>query len=301
MAKDPKKNVFNKMWAFHASIWIARHLPIGVLRVIKRTIARVWHFLSRNIRSQVESNLTQVLGPDPKRVQAASRQLFINYADYLTDYTKWGMTETDKALAFLCSIEGKEIFLREHQKGKGVILLAAHLGNWELGAMVFSHIGIPFNVVTAKDEAQQIALVRIRARGLHHIQTITIDDHPFFFIDIVNALGRNEIVAMLVDRYEKTNGLQVDFFGKKTYFPKGPVILAQSTGAALMPSATVLEKDGKYRAFVGDPIVMSSTGDKEKDMFDNVSKIAKVFEGYIRQYPDQWYNFSTLWKNEAPL
>jgi len=299
VAKDPKKNIFNRMWAFHATIWIARHLPIGVLRVIERTVAIVWHFLSKNIRSQVESNLAQVIGPDKKRLKATSRQLFINYADYLTDYTKWGMTQTDKALSFLCSIEGKETFLHEHKKGKGVILLAAHLGNWELGAMVFSHIGITFNVVTAKDEAEQIARVRLRARGMHHIKTITIDDEPLFFIDIVNALNRNEIVAILVDRYEMKNGLQVDFFGKKTYFPIGPVLLAAATGAPLMPSATVLEKDGKYRAFVGDPIVLASTGDKEKDTFENVSKIAKIFEGYIHKYPDQWYNFKKLWKSES--
>lgn len=285
------------MWAFHASIWIARHLPIGVLRVIKRSIAMVWHAMSRNIRPQVESNLTQVLGPDPRRLRAASRQLFINYADYLTDYTKWGMTATDKALSFFCSIEGGETFQREHAKGKGVILLAAHLGNWELGALVFSHFGIPFNVVTAKDEAEQIARVRLRARGMHHIQTITIDDQPFFFIDIVNALNRNEIVAMLVDRYEKKNGVLVDFFGKKTYFPKGPVMLAAATGASLVPAATVLEKNGKYRTFLGEPIALVSTGDRQADMNANTGNIARVFEGYIRRYPEQWYNFSALWRN----
>lgn len=296
MAKDPRKNAFNKMWAFHITIWIAYHLPIGILRAIERSVAVIWHFFSRNIRSQVESNLTQVIGPDPKRVQQASRQLFINYADYLTDYTKWGMTETEKSLSVFCSVEGGDIFFREHAKGNGVILLAAHLGNWELGAMVFSHRGIPFNVVTAKEEAEQIANVRLRARGMHNIKTITIDDQPFFFIDIVNALKRNEIVAMLVDRYEKKNGLQVDFFGRQTYFPRGPVMIAQATGAALLPAATVLEKDGKYRTFVGEPVQLVSSGDKDKDMFENVSRIARVFEGYIRQYPEQWYNFSKLWR-----
>lgn len=296
--RSPKKNIFNHAWSYNASLVAAKLLPICVMRFITRIIAEIWFIIDKNARTQVESNLSRVIGNNPVQLHKTSRELFINYGTYLADWAKLSSMDTSKAVSFLSKIEGEDTFRKMHANGKGIIILTAHLGNWELGGLVFTNSGIPFNVITAKDEVEAIAQARTKVRALHSMKTITIEDGSFFFVDIVNALNRNELVAMLVDRYEKKNGVLVDFFGEKTYFPQGPVLLARVTGASVHPALTVLGPDKKYRTVLSSPIQMEWSEDRDKDIRVNVAKIAHAFEQYIRLYPSQWYNFSAIWDKQ---
>lgn len=293
--RSPNKNIFNYPWSYRASLVIAKLLPLCVMRLITRIIAEIWYFIDKNARTQVESNLLRVIRDSPAQLHKTSKELFINYGTYLADWAKLSSMDTSRAVSFFGKIEGEDIFKKMHAEGKGIIILAAHLGHWELGGLVFTNSGIPFNIITAKDEVEAIAQVRTRVRAMHNMRTITIEDDSFFFIDIVNALKRNELVAMLVDRYEKKNGVLVDFFGEKTYFPQGPVLLARATGASVHPTFTVLDSDKRYRTVLGPPIPMECSEDRDKDIRVNVAKIAHVFEQYIRLYPSQWFNFSAIW------
>ena len=293
--RSPDRNLFNYAWSYNVSLIVAKLLPLCVMRLIARIIARIWHLIDKNTRTQVESNLLRVIGNNPPQLRKTSKELFINYGTYLADWAKLSSLDTSKAVSFFGKIEGEDVFKKMYAKGKGIIILAAHLGNWELGGLIFTNLGLPFNIITSKDRVKTIAQARTKVRSLHNIRTITIEDGSFFFIDIINALKRNELVAMLVDRYEKESGILVDFFGEKTYFPRGPVLLARTTGASVHPAFTVLGPDKKYRTVLGSPISMELTEDRDRDMRVNVAKIAHAFEQYIRLYPNQWFNFSAIW------
>jgi KDO2-lipid IV(A) lauroyltransferase len=292
----PEKNIFNRGLSYRVSLVIATVLPLCIMRFIARAAAILWYYIDRNTRFHVQKNLFRIIGNDPVQLPRTSRKLFINYGTYLADWAKFISLDASHVFSFFEKIEGEDAFRQVHAKNKGVIVLSAHLGNWELGGLVFAHLGIPFNVLTAKDEIEAVAQVRTKIRTLHNIKTITIEDSTLFFIDIVNALKRNEIVAMLVDRYEKENGVLVDFFGEKTYFPGGPVLLARATGALIIPAFTVLKPDGKYKSIVGPVIDMQWSEDRDKDILLNTAKVAHIFEQYIRLYPDQWFNFSAIWQ-----
>jgi len=290
-----KHNLLNKAYLYRVSLFLAHILPLSLMRWFSKNVAFVSYYFYKNARKNVENNLSHIFG-DAVKIRNVAKEVFINYGLYLADWAKLISVDASNVFSFFGKIEGIDIFKTEHEKGNGVIILSAHLGNWELGGLAFTHSGIPFNIITAKDEDESIAQVRSQVRALHNIKTITIGEDPFFFVDIINALRRNEIVAMLVDRYEKRNGVLIEFLGGKAYFPQGPVLLARSTGASVMPSFTVLEKDRKYRSVLGAPIQMEWSDDKEQDIHVNVAKIACVFEQYIRLYPNQWFNFSSIWK-----
>jgi len=293
--RAPQKNILNHAWSYRFSLAVAKFMPLSFLHFVTRIIAILWYWFDRNTINQVESNLSRVIGTDPIKLHRTSKELFFNYAAYLADWARLVAINTPDVFSFFNEIEGIEILKEAHAKGKGIIILAAHLGNWELGGLVFTNSGMSFNIVTAKDEAEAIAKVRTKVRALHNIKTITIEEGSFFLIDIINALKRGETIAMLADRYEKNNGIIVDFFGEKTYFPKGPVLLARATGATIIPSFTVIEANKKYKSVLGSPIKMEWGLDEEKDIYVNVTKIANIFEQYIRSYPSQWFNFSAIW------
>jgi len=268
------------------------------MKWVARNISVISYLLYRDARRNVENNLSHIFN-DSGKVEAVGKEVFINYGQYIADWAKLTTMDTKKVLSSFSEIKGREFFNTAHERGKGVILLAAHLGNWELGGIFFGHSGIPINIITAKDQINEIANVRESARGLHNVKTITIGDDPFFFVDIINALRRNEIVAMLIDRYERKNGVLVDFFGEPAYFPPGPVLLARSTGCAVLPAFTVMQKGGSYKTAVGSIINMEFSDDRDIDVQVNLKRIVAVFEEYIREYPGQWYNFSPIWSRSA--
>jgi KDO2-lipid IV(A) lauroyltransferase len=292
-----KRYLLNKPYIYKVSLWLAHILPLPIMKWITNKFAYLTYFLYEEARSNVEDNLSHIFA-DPVMIKNSAKEVFINYGLYLADWAKLIAIDSKEVLSRFSVIEGNETFREAHKKGKGIILLAAHLGNWELGGLFFGSSGLPINIITARDEVNEIANSRAAVRVLHNVKTITIDDAPFFFIDIVNALRRNEIVAMLIDRYERKNGVLIDFFGKPAYFPPGPVLLARSTGCAVLPAFTVMEGNGSYKTAVGSSIEMEFSDDKDKDVYVNLKKIVSIFEQYIRKYPNQWYNFSPVWNKE---
>ena len=106
--------------------------------------------------------------------------------------------------------------------GKGLILLTAHLGNWELGGIFFGSYGIKTNVITIKDQDIQIDNIRRWYRERYKVSTITIGTSPFSTMEIMKALNNKEIVAMLIDRYnDGLDSITTDFLINQRRFPGG--------------------------------------------------------------------------------
>ena len=133
------------------------------------------------------------------------------------------------------------------QAGKGVICITPHLGNWEIGGLLFSFKGGRLNVLTLDERDLDTKSFReeMRKGEIKNLYIDPRDDSPMAILDAVKALRRNEIVAMLGDRIESQKTMVFDFFGKKTPFPIGVAILAMATGAPVLPVFVVMEKKSK--------------------------------------------------------
>jgi KDO2-lipid IV(A) lauroyltransferase len=173
------------------------------------------------------------------------------------------------------------------------VLLTGHLGNWELGAVFVGKHNIKINVVTFRDGIETIDDIRERYRKQHNVHTVILGDSPFATLELANALQRNEVVAMLVDRSrigpgnDTGNSIGVNFFGKTAHFPGGPFALARVTGASILPAFIVKDGNG-YRVIVEKPVIIENG---EENIEQYAKDIITLFENRIREYPDQWYNF----------
>jgi KDO2-lipid IV(A) lauroyltransferase len=85
------------------------------------------------------------------------------------------------------------------------------------------------------------------------------------------------------------SGRPTRFFGRTVTFPVGPVALAMQSGAALIPAFVLRGPDGRYFGIAEPEIALETEGDRETLIACNLDRIARVFESYIRRYPDQWY------------
>ena len=265
----------------------------------------------KKVRGDVEQNM-RVIGKgrySEEEVSRLAKQCFQNYCHKLLDYMAMHRLDSSNKGEWVEKEIGEENLVKALSRGKGVICITPHLGNWELGGYVLASKGYPINILTLREESQYLSRYEKRLREKAKIHTITIDPNEkpnLAILEIARQLRRNEIVAMVADRIYEGQGVKIDFFGHSTLFPAGAVQLALETGAAIIPVFVILERKMKYWGIIGEPIPIRMDADKNEAVRLGVQEIARRFEEMISQYPDQWFNFFCYWKenvkvNPSPL
>jgi KDO2-lipid IV(A) lauroyltransferase len=187
-------------------------------------------------------------------------------------------------------------------RGCGAILITPHFGNWELGGLGLADRGYPVNVLTFREPDERVNEMRERVRGERGIRFIYVDRHdtsPLAIIEAVNALRRNEVLALLGERDGSSHTLELEFFGRSSQIPAGAAYLAMASGAPVIPVFIPLE-GGRYATIMDEPIYFTgSHATRAAEIRKGTERILRVFERYIREYPDQWYNFFNYWQQEA--
>lgn len=189
--------------------------------------------------------------------------------------------------------------------GTGAILISPHLGTWELGGLGLADLGYRINVMTFPEPDRRVDEQRRQVREERGIGVIYVDrddTSPLAIIEAVNALRRNEIICLIGDRDGSSNTVTVPFFGRPTDLPAGAAHLSLATGAPVIPVFVVLEPDGRYATLMEEAIFFRpSPGHNRQVVTEGMSSVAAVFERYIKQYPDQWYNFFDFWNREEGM
>jgi len=264
------------------------YIPTFISYAVAHAIADISYIFYKSSVNKMIDKLRLVF-PDSsyKTLSRKVRKIFRNYAEYLVDYGRFSDLDKEELLSKIVHFDGEDNLVSSLNMQKGLILLTAHLGNWELGGLFFSAYGLNVNVVTLPDDDLEIDSNRSSYRENYGIKTITVGESPLSAINLVNALTNNEVVAMLIDRYSNDrDSVSVDFFGKPALFPKGPFVLSRITGAPIVV-AFVVKENGEYRGIVGEPFTVES----ETMEIESIKKVVGYFEEYIVQYADQWYDF----------
>jgi Kdo2-lipid IVA lauroyltransferase/acyltransferase len=157
--------------------------------------------------------------------------------------------------------------------------------------MVLASDGFPVNVVTMAEPTQELNEWRQKYRQRFGIKTITVGSDKFAFVEIMQALRRNELVAMLIDRPYLNSGVQVRFFNHPTLFSAAAAHIWQHTQASVIPAFVLQLEPGQYGCYAYPPIEMAAGQTVE----ENSQLIANVFQAIIREFPDQWFNFVPIW------
>jgi KDO2-lipid IV(A) lauroyltransferase len=252
-------------------------------------------------RRGVKANLRVIGGGkwDEKEIATYTRRTFQNYGQYLLDYMVMSGLTVERKGKMVARELGQVHMVRALKRGKGVICITPHLGNWELGGLLLAFKGADLYVLTLDETDSKTKAFRERMRAQKGIKNIYInpeDPTPAAILEVVKVLKEKKMVAMLGDRPGNNNTITVEFFGRKTSFPRGVATLAMTTGAAVLPVFVVL-KGGRYWGVIEQPIYFKSPSRKEREQVirQGMEELAQVFERYIKEYPDQWYNFYPYW------
>jgi len=179
--------------------------------------------------------------------------------------------------------------------GKGVIILTAHFGNWELLAAGLCLSGYKTSYIVRPLRSRQLDAL---LNGIREGTGGTPIPRGASIRNALKCLKRNELLMILPDIDTKVDGVFVDFFGRPAFSPRGPVSIALRTGAALVPAHIVRQRDDKHIIVVEKALELELTGDLEEDIRVNTARIVKILESYIRKYPEQWIWVHERWKTQ---
>lgn len=288
---------------FPLSLAFARRLPRRLLRAVSRQTTMRFMQLRPKYQRALRANLSVILGrpAGSPEVARAARELLDGHFTAWIDFLHFATRPPEEAARLVESVVGYSRIVDGREKGNGILLLTAHLGNWEVGGLMLAEMRQPIHVVLVPDIFPAVERSR---RALHEragITEIRVDRSLAPTLAVLRALKANAIVAMQGDRDFDNTGIAVPFFGKEAYFPRGPFLVAMSTGATVLPAFIVRVPDGRYRAIVEEPLEIVRDRNRGTALAENVGRYVAILERYVARHPEQWYCFYPFWEDPSRL
>lgn len=274
---------------------LVRILPLSWLRRLATGFAYMLCLLVPSRQQLAQENIRRVFGDrfGPRQRRQIARQVTINICKTMIELFKMPYLSPEQ-IKQIVSLRGQEHLWAALEQGKGVILLTAHFGNWEVGGARLAIEGFPM-VAIARDATDQFTAELInRARQRQGTKVLARDD----LRNMLRALRDNQCLAILPDQHAAQGGIIVDFLGRPAATAVGPAILAARTGCAVIPLFGRRRPDDTIDGYILPPLELVHTGDRDYDIKENTTIINRVIGEQIRKYPEQWLWLHRRWKVE---
>jgi lauroyl/myristoyl acyltransferase len=260
---------------------------------LSRQMGALAYFVLPKMRQSLTDNMRHVLGPDAdeQEVDALVREACTNVMKGHYELFRVSRLTMDEIKA-MTRIEGMEHMERALERGKGVVMVSAHIGNVDLMGQLPNAYGIPMTAPVWHIEPERLFQYMLKMRTSHGMRLIP-SDGPM--IGLYRALKRGEIIGLPCDRAIAGNTLQVDFFGAPANLPAGPVLVALRTGAALVPVFVERLPDNTFVVRIEPKLELRQTGDREADVVAGTEMLVSAMERAISKHPEQWLVAVPVW------
>jgi KDO2-lipid IV(A) lauroyltransferase len=167
----------------------------------------------------------------------------------------------------------------------GAIIIAAHVGNWELLAAWLAQSGYKITAIVREpdDAGERDAISEMRARV-----GVSVLPKTAPMTRAISVLRRGELLGIMPDQHGGVEGIQVPLFGLETSTSKGAAIFAYLTGKPLIPLSSRRISPFRHKITVGAPIEWKHLGSRDETIYGITLLINRAIEGMIREAPDQW-------------
>ncbi len=290
----------SRLW-FPATLAAARNLPRGLMHRGGRLLAAAYYRARPKYLRAVRSNLSIILGlpEDAAEVRAKAWEMVVSHFAAWVDFLRFATRPAADSARLVEGVIGYSRIVEGRLSGQGVLLLTAHLGNWEVGGLMLAQMRQPIHVVLVPDIFPGVERQRRRLHEASGVTEIRVDRSFVPTLAVLRVLSGNGMVAMQGDRDFDNTGVAVPFFGREAYFPRGPLRVAMASGATVLPAFIVRVPDGRYRAIVEEPLAVETGEDRDAALFRNLERYVAILERYVRAYPEQWYCFYPFWDDPS--
>lgn len=275
--------------------WIARGMTGFVRWGAFRT--------SRQIREATLANAARILGPGSTADQREhlAKGVLENFYRFCVDVGRSTALTREQLLAEISGVDGHEHYEAARAGGRGLIVVTAHMGSFEVGLAQLTTQPGRVHVIFRRDAQGGFERQRSSLRKRLDVREAPVDDGWTMWIRLRDALAAGDTVVFQGDRVMPgQRGRPVPFLYGHVELPTGPVKLARISGAAILPVFTVRDAAGKIRVCVEPPILPADDFDDEPVATAGSAaggrdplllKLAGVMEKYVRAHPEQWLMF----------
>lgn len=268
----------------------------GAMFLLSDGLAKIGYYLFRGFRTRSTANIRLALGDrlSAGEIDSVARQSLRNFLRACVEIGVAVGSSDDRIKAEI-PIVGRKHLDAALAKGKGVLLLSAHLGNFFLIGCRIAVDGLPtFVLVNQPHDGRFAALMdeyRLEARQ----KTIHARPRNRALRELTEVLRRNQVAVMIADEYRRGSGVEVPLFGKTVIARRGPVSLALRTGAAVVPACMVRQADDSLRLVI-EPELELERGERNAEAIrENTMRITRWLERTVRSYPEQWNWMNIHW------
>lgn len=271
------------------------HLPRRAALRLGRGLGTFFGAVIRYRRAAAADALRRSLpelsaGARRRLVDAMYRSLFANGVEVL----RLAGGAPDNPLE-LVTFEGEEHVRAARQRGRGVLILTAHLGNFELLAMFAARRGYPLTIVTKQFKSPVINALWNRVRGKHGVQVV-YSHHALRAC--LKALQHDGLLGFILDQNRpRGQGVFVTFFGRPACTTPGLAFLAAVTQAPVVP-AFIHRTAGDRHHLRVLPALEPPPDRSEESLRRATQQYTTLIEQEIRRYPDQWFWVHRRWKTQ---
>ncbi|MFD6186582.1 phosphatidylinositol mannoside acyltransferase [Streptomyces goshikiensis] len=247
---------------------------------------------------RLESNLARVV-PDasPERLRALSQAGMRSYMRYWMESFRLPTMETSR-FGQDVRMEDEHILRESLASGRGVVVALPHLANWDLaGAWAVGHLGVPFTTV-----AERLKPESLFDRFVAYRESLGMEVLPHTggaaFGTLARRLRSGGLVCLVADRDLSASGVEVDFFGSTARMPAGPALLAQQTGAVLLPATLYYGDTPQMYGRIHPEVTVPQTGTRTEKTAAMTQALADAFASGISAHPQDWHMLQRLWLDD---
>jgi lauroyl/myristoyl acyltransferase len=281
-----------------------KKLPEPAAAALGRSIADIaWKRRGKSVL-RLESNLARVV-PDagPERLAELSKAGMRSYMRYWMESFRlptWSAERVEENV----QIKGAHLLKDGLAAGRGVVLALPHLANWDLAGVWATRIlDIPFTTV-----AERLKPETLYDRFVAYRESLGMEVLPHSggaaFGTLARRLRSGGLVCLVADRDLSASGVEVKYFGEPARMPAGPALLAQQTGALLMPVTLWYDEAPLMRGRIHAPVEVPETGTRAEKTSSMTQALADAYATGITEHPEDWHMLQRLWLadlEERPL
>ncbi len=276
---------------------IAR-LDYGRIQTLGALLGKLISVMVPYLRHNTQNNL-RFIHPEWSEVEVKtfSKKVFRHFGTVLIEMAQMGFLTREECRNRI-QLEGREHIAAAVEKGKGVVMISAHLGSWEVAwhfyPLFFNRplIGV----------AKRLRFTQLN-RWVHHRRT-RFGNRVIYkkgaFEELRRTLRQGGAVALFMDMNRTQQGVPVRFMGHRTKATPAAAMLALRCRSPVLPGFTIRQPDGSFRLFFLEPIEIRRTGNLRDDLQTYTQAITDVIETVVRRHPDQWLWSQKRWKSFHP-
>ncbi|HTO89560.1 MAG TPA: hypothetical protein VMJ70_00385 [Candidatus Sulfotelmatobacter sp.] len=260
------------MIGFRSADWLVQRLPLGASRGLARVMAWLAFGIGVPARRNLEANLERLHPAASRRhIRRLARAAFANFALSFVDLLRLSRLAPER-VAREVEVHGGQHLEAARRSGRGVIVLSAHVGNWEWGAAFLSALGERVRVAAREQRGASLERWFARSRGRHGIARLA--GAPLW-LSAARALRRREWVALMGDRDGARGSGSMCAWS---------AALARRTGALILPAVIVRRPEGGYAACFEPPMTPRECVDTYREVVRSV----------LERHPGQWLGFEAM-------